>query len=95
MKRFWNKIVNWNFEKNELLKKDRDISFSDILQSIEEWNFWKINRHPNKEKYPNQKILQIEINDYIHIIPFVENDEEIFLKTIFKDRKVNKMLKRD
>jgi len=29
-------MINWNLEKNELLKKYRDVSFSDILQSIEE-----------------------------------------------------------
>ena len=95
MKRFWNKKVNWNFEKNEILKKERSVSFSNILQAIAQGNFWKISDHPNKEKYPNQRILQIEINDYIHTIPFVESEEEIFLKTIFKDRKANKTIWKD
>ena len=95
MKRFWTKKVNWSLEKNELLKKNRNVSFFEVLQAIEQGNFLKINTHPNKEKYPNQKILQIEINNYIHIIPFVENEEEIFLKTIFKDRRANKTIQRD
>ena len=95
MKRFWDKKVNWSFEKNETLKKERNVSFSNILQAIEQGNFWKVSRHPNKEKYPHQKLLQIEINDYIHTIPFVESEEEIFLKTIFKDRKANKHIQKD
>ena len=46
--------------------------------------------HPNNEKYPNQKIFVLEIKEYISYVPFVEDDNEIFLKTIIPSRKLHK-----
>ena len=50
----------------------------------------KIIEHPNKEKYPNQKILLLNFNDYIYAVPYVEDKQHIFLKTIFPTRKMTK-----
>jgi len=94
MKRFWDKKVVWHNSKNELLKRTRNISFEDIEIAISEWNTSLIKKHPNIEKYPHQDILYIEVNNYIHSVPFIENDKEIFLITIFKSRKANKEFSR-
>ena len=57
--------------------------------------FSRVENHYNVEKYPHQKILFIEIGHYIYIVPFVENDEEIFLKTIIPSRKYTKIFLQD
>ena len=79
---------NWNEEKNEELKKKRNISFEEIILCISEGKIIKILEHPNKEKYPKQFMYLIECNDYIYVVPFVinEKEKEIFLKTIFQSR---------
>jgi len=89
------KYCKWNAEKNEQLQKERGISFEMVTYLIETKNVLDIYRHPNQEKYPNQKIVVIEFEDYAYLVPFVEEDEAIFLKTIIPSRKAtNKYLKR-
>ena len=46
--------------------------------------------HPNSDKYPNQKIYEIGIDDYVYLVPFVKTSNEIFLKTIIPSRKATK-----
>ena len=81
---------NWNKEKNLLLKKTRKISFEQIIMHIEQGNLIDIIMHSNSEKYLNQKILIINVNNYIYTVPFVENGNERFLKTIIPNRKFTK-----
>jgi len=82
-------IFDWNKEKNKKLEEDRGISFEDVLLIIEEGKYTIIN-HENTEKYPSQKIYIIPFQDYIYMIPFVDNEETRFLKTIIPSRKMNK-----
>jgi uncharacterized DUF497 family protein len=84
------KIFTWNSDKNELLKNERNISFEDIIVNINLGNELDIYDHPNKERYPNQKISVVQVEDYVYLVPYVENDEEIFLKTIIPSRKATK-----
>ncbi len=83
-------IYNWNKEKNILLKKTRGISFEQIIMCIEEGNLIDIIKHPNSQKYTKQKILIINVNDYIYTVPFVEKDNERFLKTLIPNRQLTK-----
>jgi len=80
----------WNDEKNILLKKERNISFEEIVLAIESNYLVDILKNPNEDKYPKQKIFVVNIFDYFYMIPFVENDDEIFLKTIIPSRKLTK-----
>lgn len=84
------KKIRWDETKNQLLKEQRGISFEDIVQAIDESGILNVYKHPNAEKYPNQKIVEVLFKKYVWIIPFVENDEEIFLKTAFPSRKATK-----
>ncbi|MCH7614113.1 MAG: BrnT family toxin [Candidatus Marinimicrobia bacterium] len=89
------KYCKWNVEKNEILQKERGISFEMVIYLIETKNVPDIYHHPNQEKYPDQKIYVIEFEDYAYLVPFVEEDDVIFLKTIIPSRKAtNKYLKR-
>ena len=84
------KFFDWDEEKNKELRISRNISFEDVLFYIEKKEIIDIVENPNQEKYPGQKVFIIEINDYIYYVPFVEDDEKIFLKTIIPSRKYTK-----
>ena len=86
---------NWNTEKNLLLKKERNLSFEQIVSHIESGDLLDIIEHSNKEKFSHQKILIVQIEDYIIAIPFVENTKERFLKTIIPSRKLTKKYLKD
>ena len=84
------KRFNWNSEKNEQLRTDRGISFEEILFHIENGDVLDILQHPNQEKYGGQRIFVVEVNEYVDLVPFVEDETEVFLKTIIPSRKATK-----
>jgi len=84
------KIYNWSSDKNQLLIKERGISFERIVFEIGSGNELDVLEHPNQQKYPGQKILMVQVDDYVYAVPFVESDTEIFLKTIIPSRKATK-----
>lgn len=82
---------NFSTEKNVLLKKERGISFDEVIAAIQNGQVLDILKHPNKKKYPNQELMIVNVRGYVYIIPFVEqNDGCIFLKTIYPSRKAKK-----
>jgi histidinol phosphatase-like PHP family hydrolase len=87
------KIYSLSIHKNEILKKKRKISFEQAMDAMMNGKILDIIKHPNSKKYPDQKIFIIDIDDYCYLIPFVENNDEIFLKTIFPSRKYTKKYK--
>lgn len=87
------KTIQWNEEKNQLLKITRGVSFEDVLEKIKKKEILKIKKHPNRSKYPNQMIFILEINSYIYYVPYIEDKEKIFLKTIIPSRKLKKEFK--
>ena len=84
------KYIAWDADKNNWLVKNRGISFEEVLILIQEEKVIADLPHPNQKKYPNQRILVININDYIYIVPYVEDEKKIFLKTIYPSRKYTK-----
>ena len=84
------KSYAWNAEKNDLLKKERSISFEDVVLNIQLGNEVDIYDHPNQERYSGQKISVVLIESYAYLVPFVEDEHEIFLKTIIPSRKATK-----
>ena len=80
----------WNPEKNILLQEKRNISFEDVRESILAGRVLAIDAHPNQEKYPHQQVFTVEIRGYAYVIPFVESENELFLKTIIPSRKATK-----
>lgn len=84
------KYYNWNPDKNEILISQRGISFEDIVFHIEHGDEVDIFDHPNQERYPNQKISVVVVEGYAYLVPYVESETEIFLKTIIPSRKATK-----
>jgi hypothetical protein len=81
---------SWNEEKNDLLKKERQISFEDVVFYIAQGFLLDVLEHPNQEKYQGQRIFVVEIDDYAYLVPFIEDEREIFLKTIIPSRKATR-----
>ena len=84
------KHIAWNPEKNNLLQAERNISFEDVVFHISIGGILDTFEHPNQEKYPGQQIHVIEIESYVYLVPFVETEDEVFLKTIIPSRKATK-----
>jgi uncharacterized DUF497 family protein len=84
----------WDNEKNELLNKNRGICFEQVVILMERGDIFDTIEHPNQDRYPGQKIAVIRIDDYVYLVPYVESDEEIFLKTIIPGRKATNKYER-
>jgi uncharacterized DUF497 family protein len=85
MKRF-----RWSHEKNEQLKLERGISFEEIVLAIEANGLLDILRHPNRGKYPNQLVFVVAVDAYVYLVPFVEEKDCYFLKTVIPSRKATR-----
>ena len=77
----------WNNDKNEKLRNDRGICFEQVVILMERGEILDTIEHPNQKKYPGQKIAIVVIEDYVYLVPYVENNDEIFLKTMIPSRK--------
>jgi hypothetical protein len=84
------KPVNWSSDKNMMLKAERGVSFEEVLVAISQGALLDVVDHPNKEKYLNQRIFVVRIRGYAYLVPFVETDKEIFLKTVIPNRSATK-----
>lgn len=79
----------WNEGKNQQLKFERGISFDQIKIAMN-GNLLDIILHPNQKKYPGQRMYIVAIDSYAYVVPFVEDEEKIFLKTIYPSRAATK-----
>ncbi len=87
--------VEWNQEKNDTLKQERSVCFEDIERVILENKILDIVPHFNQEKYPNQSIMIVRLHDYIYYVPFIKDEEKLFLKSIIPSRKYNKIYNKE
>lgn len=84
------KAFAWNDEKNATLRQERGISFEEIVLHLEAGDVLEVFDHPNQARYPGQKIYAVSIENYVYLIPFVESEHQVFLKTIIPSRKATK-----
>lgn len=84
------KPFRWNHDKNELLKKERGISFEEIVLAIEADGLLDELQHRNAEKYPHQLILVVALDGYVYLVPYVEEPNYYFLKTVIPSRKATR-----
>ncbi len=83
-------IFKWNAEKNDTLARERGITFEEIVERIKSGAKVIETDHPNKKKYPNQKILIVDLDGYAYMVPYVRDGHEYFLKTIIPSRKATR-----
>jgi uncharacterized DUF497 family protein len=81
---------DWNDEKNELLERTRGICFEDILVHIQNGDVLDVIRHPNRERYPDQNIIVLNVEGYVWLVPYVKARATRFLKTIIPSRKATR-----
>ena len=81
------KPFRWNHDKNETLKVERDISFEIIALAIEADGLLDILRHPNTEKYLSQSVFVVAFDGYVYLVPYVDEPDHYFLKTVIPSRK--------
>jgi uncharacterized DUF497 family protein len=81
------KVFRWDNEKNERLKEDRGVCFEQVVLLMEREDIIDTVEHPNQDKYPGQKIAIVKIEDYAYLVPYVQEGDEIFLKTMIPSRK--------
>ena len=86
---------DWDPAKNARLKRERGISFEEVVFHIEKGDEVDIFDHPNQERYPGQKISVVAVDGYAYLIPFVESEAEVFLKTIIPSRAATRRYLRD
>ena len=84
------KYFAWDEDKNNILKKTRNISFEEIVLSLSNNKLLEVVEHPNKQKYPSQKMFIVDVRDYAYVVPFVEDEKKYFLKTIYPSREATK-----
>jgi uncharacterized DUF497 family protein len=84
------KPVNWDTEKNIRLMIERGASFEEVLAALSHGGLLDVLNHPNTAQYPNQRMFVVRIRGYAYLVPFVENEKEVFLKTIIPSRKATR-----
>jgi uncharacterized DUF497 family protein len=84
------KYFTWDSDKNEKLKEDRGISFEEIVFHIESGDILDILKHPNQKRYGGQRIFVMNVDGYAYLVPFLETEDEVVLKTIIPSRKATR-----
>ena len=84
------KPFRWSPDKNDVLKQERGVSFEDITVAVEAGGLLEIVPHQNPTKYPRQKIMVVGVAGYAFLVPFVEEEDHFFLKTIIPSRKATR-----
>jgi hypothetical protein len=84
------KPFRWSPEKNEQLKLERSVFFEQMVVAVEAGALLDILAHPNKSKYPKQKVLVVACDGYAYLVPFVEERDHFFLKTVIPSRKATR-----
>lgn len=84
------KSFRWSLDKNELLKQERGVSFEEITVAIQAGRLLDVVPHQNPTKYPRQRILVVEVAGYAFLVPFIEEEDHYFLKTIIPSRKATR-----
>ena len=85
------KIHNWSADKNQEIILGRGVSFEQVIFHIEHGGLLDDIVHPNTGDYPNQRIFVVCVDSYVYLVPYVESDDEVFLKTIIPSRKFTRI----
>ena len=85
------KPFRWGPEKNEQLKLERGVSFENMVVAIESGGLVDILAHPDPMKYPNQKVLVVACDGYAYLVPYIQNEDHFFLKTVIPSRKATRV----
>ena len=91
----WMKSFRWSSEKNEALRAERGVSFEMMVVAIHSGGLLDVLAHPNEARYPGQRVLVVSADDYVFLVPFVEEEDHLSLKTIIPSRKATRRYLRE
>ena len=80
----------WDEAKNQKLKGERNVGFEDVVFHIMRGDILDILDHPNQERYAGQRIFVVLHDDYAYLVPFVEDERSVTLKTVIPSRKATR-----
>ncbi|MDP3560335.1 MAG: DUF4258 domain-containing protein [Legionellaceae bacterium] len=83
------KRIEWSDEKNTKLIAERGIGFEEVYTAIQNGYLLGIVRG-KEPKYTHQRIFVVLISGYTYAVPFVEEENKIFLKTLYPSRELHK-----
>ena len=81
----------WSEVKNAVLKRERGVCFEDVAIAVEGGHLLNDTPHPDRAKYPHQRMLAVEIDGYVCIVPYVRDGDICFLKTVYPSRKAQRI----
>jgi hypothetical protein len=84
------KRFGWSEEKNAWLERERGITYEEVLFHIARGDLLDRLEHPNPDRFADQQIFVVRVDDYVYLVPFVESADELFLKTIIPSRKATR-----
>ena len=84
------KTFRWNAAKNQRLQRERGVSFEEIVIAIGEGRLLDVSEHRNLGRYPRQKLLVVALRQYAYLVPYIEEADGYFLKTIIPSRKATR-----
>ena len=84
------KAFRWGPEKNKQLKLERGVSFEQMVVAVEAGGLLDVLAHPNQTKYPKQRVLVVASDGCAYLVPFVEEKDHFFLKTVIPSRKATR-----
>lgn len=84
------KYFSWSLEKNRHIQETRGISFEEIVFHVDRGDLLDVLEHPNQKRYSGQRIMVVNVEGYAYLVPFVEDENEVFLKTIILSRKATR-----
>ena len=81
---------DWDSQKNDFLKATRKISFEAVIVHLDRGDLWRVAAHPDQDRFPEQQLFFVIIDDYVHIVPFEIREDAIWLATIIPSRKATR-----
>jgi len=84
------KLYDWNEENNDWLRRERGVTFEEIVFHLTHDCLLDTIEHPNQVSYAGQRLFIVNVDGYACLVPFVETEDQIFLKTIIPSRKMTK-----
>ena len=84
------KVLDWNIEKNEWLREVRGVTFEEIVFHVQAGDLLDVLEHDKPDRYPGQRVFVVNVEGYACLVPFVESEDAIFLKTIIPSRKLTR-----
>ncbi len=85
------RLLLWNSEKDEWLRRERRIGFEDVRSALKEGKLLADLPHPNQARFPAQRVLIVDIRNETYVVPYVADEHAMFLKTIYASRKARRI----